>query len=537
MMPSMKPTLLEFIRQTLAIGLLLIITLKCLPAISQIEPVKACDITGIGSTKMTADAPVTIRSVSIGNAGMGPSLVQYCLLKVLIPPAINIWVALPMEGKWNGRLQSEGGGGYAGSVGIPTYSILGGYAGVQTDTGHEYTVADEDRVGDFGLLASGIPNSALQKDFAVRSEHLMAVVGKQLVQAFYGRPPAYSYWNGCSTGGRQGLRMAQDYPGDYDGILAGAPAIHWDRFIASEIWPQVVMKELVGHTIPAAKQALATRAAIESCDTLDGVADGVITDPRNCHYSAAGDVRITKQSCAASDEKCLTPQEASAIDRIWNGPTNSRGEQLWPGLERGAPLDALAGPSPFIIALNDARYWVIGTPNWDWRSLSLTNYEAFFTKAVQMTGGLMASANPDLSQFRAGGGKLISWHGFNDQAIMPRGTIMYYEDVVKFMGGNYHDVQQFFRLFMAPGVEHCGGGTAPQPGGHPSADWSLASQGTLFQAVVDWVEHDRAPDRVIATQTLPSGRTRTRPLCPYPALARYTGGNADDEANFSCAKN
>jgi hypothetical protein len=520
----------------MCLALLLMIAYPCSTAFAQISAIKACDTAGVGSVKLTADAPVTIISVSKETTGTGASAVPYCLVKVRVPQAINIWVGLPMKGKWNGRLQSEGGGGFAGYVAVPTYSVLGGYVGIQTDTGHAHTVDDDVKMGDFGLLSPGVPNTALQKDFAYRSEHLMAIVGKQLAKAFYGRPPIYSYWNGCSTGGRQGLRMAQDFPGDYDGILAGAPAIHWDRFQAYQMWPQVVMKELAGGVISLAKEKLATNAAVAACDATDGIVDGIITDPRQCHYSAANDTSITRSSCTSADNSCLTPGEATAVDRIWNGASNVKGDLLWPGLERGAPLEHLAGPSPFVISANQARFWVYLDPTWDWHVLTLANYEEFFKKTVQMVGPLMATENPDLSAFRAHGGKLISWHGFNDPGIMPQGAIIYYDSVAKFFGKNYSDVQQFYRLFMAPGVEHCGGGDAPQPGRPATEELPFASQENLFQAVVNWVERGQAPDRVLASQPLAvGGATRTRPLCPYPAFAKYSGrGSTDDAANFVC---
>lgn len=502
------------------IGLLLATALMD-TAIGQFAAISTCDSTGIGSVRLTADAPVRITSVSTGSAGTGNWAVPYCLVKVRVPQAINIWVGLPMEGKWNGRLQSEGSGGYAGEVGVPTNSILGGYVGVQTDTGH--ADAGPGMAGDFGLLIPGVPNTAMQKDFAYRSQHLMAVIGKQLAQAFYGRQPIYSYWNGCSEGGREGLRMAQDFPGDYDGILAGAPAIHWDRLAAYQIWPQVVMTEQTGGVISIPKQKLATNAAIAACDAIDGLVDGVIADPRKCSYSAAADPSITSVSCASTNNGCLTPDEAVVIDRIWTGATNVKGELLWAGIERGAPLDVLAGPTPIIFAMNQPRYWVYLDPTWDWHVLTLVNYEQFFNKSMQMVNPILATENPDLSGFRARGGRMITWHGFNDPGIMPRGTIMYYDSVVKFFG-NIRDVQQFYRLFMAPGVEHCGGGAAPQPGEN------------LFQAVVSWVERGLAPDRILASQPLAGGATRTRPLCPYPTFARYTGGGSSDDAtNFVCA--
>ena len=212
-----------------------------------------------------------------------------------------------------------------------------------------------------------------------------------------------------------------------------------------------------------------------------------------------------------------------AIDRIWIGATNAKGGLLWPGLERGAPLDAFAGPTPLVFAVNQPRYWVYLDPTWDWHVLTLANYERFFTKSMRMVNPVLATDNPNLSAFRARGGKMITWHGFNDQYIMARDTILYYDSVVKFSGRSYSDVQQFFRLFMAPGVEHCGGGAAPQPQ-------------NLFQAVVNWVERGQAPVRILASQSLAGSAIRTRPLCPYPAFAKYRGsGSTDDAANFVCA--
>jgi len=185
---------------------------------AQTKPVTTCDATGIGKAKLTADKPPKILEAAPATAGKDADAVPYCLVKVLVPEAINIWVGLPMEGKWNGKLQSIGGGGYAGTVGPPAAAVQGGYIGITTDTGH----AGSD--GTFGMKSPGVANKDLWVDFAYRSEHLMSVVGKQLSQAFYGKQPELSYWNGCSTGGRQGLMMAQRFPEDYNGILAGAPA-------------------------------------------------------------------------------------------------------------------------------------------------------------------------------------------------------------------------------------------------------------------------------------------------------------------------
>ena len=512
-----------------------------------------CDAAGIGSTRLFADVPgVTIESATNEMAGSGASAVPYCLVKVLVPKAIHIWVGLPTSDKWNGRWQSVGGGGYVGSNTPPTDAVMGGYAGATTDTGHtggrpDLPVPILD--GSFGMLSPGVPNIPQQVDFAWRSEHLMAVVGKQLVRAYYGKPARHSYWNGCSTGGRQGLRMAQDFPDDYDGILAGAPAIHWDRFQAGQIWYQLVQFRDNGGPIgggnPAtlnAKQTLATSKAIAACDALDGVIDGVLTDPRQCDYQASTDATITNAACTAADPTCLTPTEASAIDKMWIGPVacanpdrNGACEvpdsaarflppranlRLWYPNERGTSLAGLGGALPFPIATEQPRFWVYFDPAWDWHTLDYDNYPQFFRDSVARVGPLMASDNPDLRRFRAHGGKLVMWHGFADQLIVPQGTIDYYDAVVRRSGG-YARTQQFARLFMAPGVAHCAGGAGPQPQG-------------LFDAVVNWVERGETPERILATR--PSGgATQSRPLCPYPAFARWTGtGSSDDAANFVC---
>jgi hypothetical protein len=517
------------------------------------SPPRSCDAAGIGSVRLVADGPpVTIEAVSMETAGSGAGAVPYCLVKVLVPKAIHIWVGLPTGGKWNGRWQSLGGGGYVGSNSLPTGAVLGGYAGATTDTGHTGGRADLPVPildGSFGMKSPGVPNVSAQVDFAWRSEHLMAVIGKQLVRAFYGKSPSYSYWNGCSTGGRQGLRMAQEFPSDYDGILAGAPAIHWDRFQAGQIWYQLVQFRDNGGPIgggnPAisgAKLRLATSKAIGACDAIDGVVDGVLTDPRLCGYNASDDATISHSLCTATDPTCLTPDEASAIDKMWQGPVSCANPQLdgncpvsdaatrilfgpgnkrlWYPNTRGTDLSGLGGVAPFPIATEQPKFWVYFDPAWDWHTLGYQNYLSFFRDSVARVGPIMASDDSNLARFRGQGGKVLMWHGFADQLIVPGGTIDYYDRVSRRFGG-YPRTQEFARLFMAPGVAHCGGGAGHQPQG-------------LFEAVVDWVEHGNAPDHIVATRNS-GGVTQSRPLCPYPAFARWTGaGNSDDAANFVC---
>ncbi len=521
-------------RMTVVAILFFLTALAAVSASAGPSPITTCDMSGIGSTALNADVTgVQILGVSQETAGTGASAVPYCLVKVLVPEAINIWVGLPTDGAWNQRLQSLGGGGYAGSVSKPTSAVLGGYVGITTDTGH--TGGD----GSFGMLypktstSPGAPNIPLQIDFSYRSEHLMAVIGKQLIDAFYGTNKLlYSYWNGCSTGGRQGLAMAQRYPEDYNGILAGAPAIHFDRFQAEQIWPQMVQFRDAGYVISTAKKTLATNAAIFACDALDGVADGILRDPRACTYDAQN---LVTETCTPSDDTCLTAAEASAINRIWFGATNEKGNKLlWYGQTRGTNLNGLGGTTPFLIAVNQPRYWVYFDPTWDWHVLDYNNYESFFDYTVtQMAESGTATDNPDLAPFRDRGSRLIIWHGFSDQLIMPEGTIDYYDEVVNYLGGGYDHVKDFARLFMAPGVGHCGGGVGQSP------------QNT-FDYVRNWVENGVAPDTILAAHTTtvrnPDGTftttiDSTRPLCPYPDVAVWTGeGSSNDAANFVCKR-
>lgn len=510
-----------------------------LPAVADnlsIDPTIACTMAGIGAATLSADAPVTVLDVSTGTTGSGPADKPYCLVKVKVDPQVNIWVALPTSA-WNGRFRSEGGGVYAGVVGVAADSVRQGFVGVQTDTGHSGSPLS----GAFGMLSPGVPNTQLQNDFAHRSEHLMAVIGKQLVKAYYGRDPVRSYWYGCSTGGRQGLMMAQRYPGDYDAILAGAPAIHWDRFQSYQIWPQVVMREETGAPVAAAKLALATQRAVASCDGADGVTDGLIDDPRTCRYNPTTDASITTSACTSADNTCLTAAEARAIQNIWNGARNTNGDLLWPGLERGTVLNAMAGAFPFPIPIEQARYWVYLDPTWDWTTLTFANYEAFFNKNVEMVGPTMATDNPDLSAFRKRGGKLIMYHGWADPLIMPGGTVRYWDKVSDAMASAKVPLD-FAKLYMVPGMGHCSGGDGPNQFGQSAGGIVPAEpQRDIFRALTEWSEKGTEPNGIVATKFSndnPSlGVIRTRPLCVYPKVARYKGaGSVDDAANFVCSE-
>jgi hypothetical protein len=494
-----------------------------------INPTTTCDMAGIGAAALSADAPVTVLEVATGTTGAGATDREYCLVKVKVDTAVNIWVSLPTT-SWNGRFRAEGNGVYAGAsqLGVATDSVRQGFVGVKTDTGHP----DFFLSGAFGMLSPGNPNVPVQEDFAHRSMHLMAVVGKQLTRAYYAQDPVRSYWYGCSTGGRQGLMMAQRYPEDFDAILAGAPAIHWDRFQAYHIWPQIAMREEAGGPISAAKQTLATNRAVAVCDANDGVTDGVLDDPRTCDYDPTNDLTVTDAACAG--DTCLTPGEASAIKKIWGGARGAGGNLLWPGLERGTSLAALAGATPFPIPIEQARYWVYFDPAWDWNTLNYLNYESFFSDNIAQVGPRMATDNPDLSAFKARGGKLIMYHGWSDNLIMPQGTTRYYERVKQTMGSS--NASDFSRLYMVGGMGHCSGGTNVDQFGQGSSGAVPKEPKTdVFRALMAWSEKGVAPSEIVASRIAGGVVTRTRPLCPYPQVAKYQGSGSTDEAgNFRC---
>jgi hypothetical protein len=466
----------------------------------------------------TVNAAQLITSGTFDPPGPTPPITDlppFCRVSLTVVPRINIEVWLPLA--WNERLQSVGGGGYAGVI---TWADLvtalrSGYAAASTDTGHDDGTTPG---GSFVLNPDDTLNSQAIVDYASRSLHEMALKARALVEAFYGRAPKYAYWTGCSTGGRQGLMEAQRFPTDYDGILAGAPAINFDRFVPAELWSQIVMNQELGQPIAASKLAAVIHDAIAACDGLDGVVDGVIDEPRRCKYDPVQSV------CREGDDPnaCLTSAEASAVRKIWDGPTTADGQRLWFGVERGALL-GIAGSSPFGIAVDYFRYWINQDPTFDWHSLSEASFPAEFRLSERKFHDVIGTDDPHLQEFRRAGGKLLIWHGEADQLIFPRGTINYYERVLTGSGGASH-VADFARLFLAPGVDHCGFGQGPN-----SFD--------LLAPLVDWVENGVVPERIIAAKLNGNQVLRTRPLCPYPKEARWIGtGSTDDAINFSCVE-
>ncbi len=447
-------------------------------------------------------------------AGEGPTdyreLPAFCRVAATLTPTsdslITVEVWLPVA-NWNGKFMGVGNGGWAGSINHNALSsALGrGYAAASTDTGHE---------GPRATFALGHPEKLI--DYAHRAVHEMTVKAKSVIAAFYGRGPRFSYWNGCSTGGKQGLTAAQRYPADYDGIIAGAPANYMLHLHASQIWvAQAVHKEPASF-IPPAKYPAIHAAVLDACDAKDGVRDGVLEDPSRCRFDPAS------MACKSDDgPTCLTAEQVEAARKIYAGPVNPRtGERVFPGLAPGSELGwhVLAGPEPLPFGIDTFKYVVFGNPEWDWRTL---NWDGDIGKADAVDGGTNNAINPDLRPFFARGGKLFLFHGWNDEHIAPGNTIDYYSSVVAALGG-VDRIDASMRLFMVPGMTHCRGGEG-------------CSTFDRTAAIERWVEEGLVPNRIEASRIKDGKVDRTRPLCPYPQVAQYKGaGSTDDSANFAC---
>ncbi len=444
-----------------------------------------------------------------------PELVKqlpaFCRVAATLKPTadsdirIEIWMP---EANWNGKYQAVGNGGWAGAIayGEMAEALRSGYATSGTDTGHS---------GGGGSFALGHPEKLI--DFAWRSEHEMTMKAKATIKAYYGSDPKRSYWVGCSSGGKQGLKEAQEFPDDYDGIVAGAPVLNWTHRAIEALWvAQAGLKDPASY-IPAEKYPLIHQAAISACDAGDGLKDGLISNPPECHFDPAA------LECKQGDgPQCLTHPQVEAARAIYAPALNSRtGDRISPGFEPGSELGwraIVGGPSPFSAADDYFKYVVFRNPAWDWRTYNLDNDSALADKT---DNGTINATKTNLKQFVAHQGKLILYHGWTDTNITPRATIDYFQNVSDTMGGTAETAKSV-RLFMAPGMNHCGGGEGP-------------NVFSMVNALEHWVEDGKAPDQVLASH-LTSGKVdRTRPLCPYPQRAQYRGsGDPNDATNFVC---
>jgi feruloyl esterase len=447
-----------------------------------------------------------------GGPGRFAKLPAFCRVTATLRPTsdseIRIEVWLPEVQAWNSKYEAAGNGGWGGSLnyGDMAAALLHEYASSSTDTGH---------AGGRASFAMGHPEKLI--DFGYRSVHEMTVTAKAVIAAFYGDGPKLSYFAGCSSGGRQALMEAQRFPEDYDGIIAGAPTNNWTRMMAGRIWVgQATLSDAASY-IPTSMYPVIHRAVLDACDALDGVKDGVLEDPTQCHFDPG-----VLECKGAADAACLTKAQVQAAHRVYTPATNPRtGEEIFPAMERGSELvwgTLAGGPEPIELANDYFKYVVFENPQWNFRTL---NFDGDVTLALKRDGGVLSATNADLRPFFAHGGKLIHYHGWTDQQVMPRNSIQYYESVAAVSGTA--DVGDSYRLFMVPGMNHCGGGDG-------------ASHFDMLSAMEQWREHGKAPDAVPASHSTSGKTDRTRLLCSYPEVSRYKGaGSTDDAANFSCA--
>jgi len=472
-----------------------------------------------------------------------PGLPAFCRVAGVIRPTsdsnIGFELWMPSAG-WNGKYQQVGnatfGGSffYTGGGGLPGIAdgVKRGYATAGTDDGHASNDLND------ATWAVGHPERVI--DFGYRAVHETAEKAKMIVDAFYGIHPRHSYFSGCSSGGREALMEAQRFPDDFDGIIAGAPANDFTHLMSGEVWNEQATLANPASYIPFNKLPAITAAALAACDAQDGVVDGIINDQGRCHFDPS-----SLLCTGAESASCLTAPQLDALGKIYSGARNPRtGEQIFPGYSPGA--------ESFNLGRGSWSLWITGAapgsaqqfseanpffanmmfedPKWDFRTF---NFDTDVTATDAKLAHALNATDPDLSAFDVRGGKIIMYHGWNDPAIASRSSIDYYERVIAAerpgVGlGHGEDrvalrrTQDFIRLFMAPGVNHCTGGPGP-------------NTYDMLKALEIWVENGAAPQRIIASHLTNGVIDRTRPLCPYPQIAKYLGGGSTDEAaNFRC---
>ena len=434
----------------------------------------------------------------------------FCRVSLTLMPTsdsdIKSEVWLPLAG-WNGKFQEVGNGGWGGSIQYATLTaaVRRGYAAASTDTGH---------VGDTASFALGHPEKLI--DFGHRAIHETAVQSKATITAAYGAAPKLSYFNGCSGGGRQAFMEAQRYPDDFDSIIAGAPG--YNRTDQSF---QLVAASKATHMeaasfIPPAKLQVIHKGAVNACDANDGLADGLISLPQECKFNP--EVLVCKAGDAAD---CLTRPQVDAAKKLYSPILDPKtGKQVFPGVMPGSEprwtVNA-GGPRPLGMSDELFKFVVFKDPSWDFRTLDLGQHLEMARQAAAPT---LDATSPNIKPFVDRGGKLLIYHGWGDTNVPPQSSVNYYNRVVETLGEK--QAGDSVRLFMAPGMGHCGGGEGPN----------------VFDTVTaleQWREHGKAPAQMVASLLADGKVVRTRPLCPYPQIAKYKGtGSIDQAENFAC---
>jgi hypothetical protein len=479
----------------------------------------------------------------LGAPAQSITLPAFCRVQGVIAPTkdshIEFEVWLPASG-WNGKYQGVGNGGFAGAIQYGTRgglasALIAGYAASSTDTGHQANAID-------ARWALGHPEKIT--DYAYRAVHETAEKAKTIIRAFYGEPAKHSYFSSCSNGGRQALMEAQRYPADYDGIIAGAPAANFTRILTGFTWNLLATTLDPASYIPAAKFAAIEAAAVEACDARDGLKDGIIDEPNKCVFDPSALLCHGPESNA-----CLTAPQIAALTKIYSGPRTTKGERWYPGFQLGGE----SGPGGWGLWMSGAKtaeqsaqygFATQGAANIIFQNAAY-DYKTFSVDrdgkaADDISGRILNAIDPDLSAFQKRGGKLMLYHGWSDAALPPTATVDYYRSAASKLGKS---ADSAIRLYMVPGMQHCGGGPgADSFGSAPGvAPVELDPSRNMSAALERWVEQGTTPSAIVATKyNSPAGPSSgvkfTRPLCPYPQVARYKGaGSENDAANFACA--
>jgi feruloyl esterase len=434
----------------------------------------------------------------------------FCRVAATLRPSrdsdIRIEVWMPSAG-WNGKFLAVGNGAFNGSIVYAAMAVAlrRGYATASTDTGH---------MGGGASWALGHPEKVI--DFGWRAVHEMAVVSKHIISTYYEASPRFSYWNGCSAGGRQGMKAAQRFPSDFDGIIAGAPGLDWTGRAAQAARLAQRLEQDEGARLRQPQRELLHRAVLAACDAGDGVKDGLLEEPKRCRFDPG-----VLECAGGAGGACLSPAQVETARLMYSSPRNPKSGREIAGVLPGSELgwtDLGWTASARATGLDQFRFLVFTDPAWD---LQRFNFDTDIVRAEETDANTINALDPDLKPFIARGGKLIQYHGWSDPQISPANSTQYYARVVESLG-DPEIVHSSYRLFMAPGMAHCGGGEGP-------------NTFDMVSALEQWVEHGVAPDRIVATHATGGVITRSRPLCPYPQVAVYTGtGSTDTASSFVC---
>ncbi|CAG7955148.1 unnamed protein product [Penicillium salamii] len=464
--------------------------------------------------------------------GVETATVDICLISLTYThpgqhDLINTYIGLPLDAdKWNSRFLMHGGGGWlAGGQSSILTPVLLGYASSSTDAGH----GPSESTADWGLTNQGQTNWPALRDFSSLAISEAAVLGKLATRLYYGTHARYSYWHGCSTGGRQGHAMAQEHPELFDGIIAGAPAIVWDKFAPAGLWGPFIA-QLLDTQPPLCVVEAFTQAAIAECDALDGVVDGIIAYPGQCQFDASSLVDQEVNCTNPNGTITITKKMADVISAVWEGPVSEDGKSLWHGFHYDASLGSMIGTIctsvnectvvPFPISEDWVNVFLARNPSFSINGLTRQDYDQLFRQSTDQYSSVIGTSNPDLSKMKKAGTKMLAWHGMADQLVPTNGTVEYYEQTIKLDS----EVADYYRLFLAPGVTHCGFGSGFDPAE------------TVFDTMRAWVENGTVPERLegVAVAVGNTSATRTGYLCPYPQVFTYVGGDVNSASSFTC---